>query len=145
MMKSETKDKGTYLLVLKLEKSKTIQIGKLGNLFFRKGFYIYVGSAMRGLSSRIKRHIGLKKKRHWHIDKFRQKTLFCYALSRYSSSKTECIIARTLSRITEWMIPRFGSSDCHCKSHLFGMSKNPVSSKDFRKIVKEFKLLLFEP
>ncbi len=144
-MSSKIKDKGHYLIVLRIKKGKTIRIGKLGNIFFSEGFYIYVGSAMKGLSYRVKRHIGLKKKSHWHIDKLRQEALFCYALAGYSSSKMECKIARKLMDISEWIIPRFGSSDCDCKSHLFGMSKDPFLSLDFYKIIRRFKLWLFEP
>lgn len=144
-MNIKIKNKGTYLLVLRLVKGGKIRIGKLGILYFKKGFYIYVGSAMRGLSYRVKRHISVKKKRHWHIDKFRHKALFCYALTGFSSSKMECKIARELLSITEWMIPKFGSSDCNCKSHLFGMSIDPINFEDFCRIIKRFKLLLFEP
>ena len=63
-------EKGTYVIVLYLDENKSIQIGKLGQFKFKKGYYAYVGSAFGpgGLKSRIKRHIEPKKSYHWHID-----------------------------------------------------------------------------
>ncbi|MCX7965930.1 MAG: DNA/RNA nuclease SfsA, partial [Syntrophorhabdaceae bacterium] len=52
----EGKDAGSYLLVLKNNDDKKIKIGKLGEIFFKKGFYIYVGSAMKNLQARLNRH-----------------------------------------------------------------------------------------
>jgi sugar fermentation stimulation protein A len=56
LIDKETKDQGSYLLVLELKRSRNIQVGKLGRISFRRGFYIYVGSAMAHLSKRIERH-----------------------------------------------------------------------------------------
>ncbi|MBU4245420.1 MAG: GIY-YIG nuclease family protein [Nanoarchaeota archaeon] len=60
--------KGIYCLVIRLEKDARIRIGSLGELFFEKGSYVYVGSAMNGLENRIARHLRYEKKLHWHID-----------------------------------------------------------------------------
>jgi|YelNatPaOPRAMG01_1025707.scaffolds.fasta_scaffold342228_1 sugar fermentation stimulation protein A len=144
-MKPKKEDKGSYLLILRLNKPKNIQIGRLGIIFFKKGFYIYVGSAMRGLSYRVKRHIGLKKVKHWHIDKLRQEALFCYAFTVHSSIRVECKLADALSKITQWKVNRFGSSDCECETHLFGMSEDPICSKEFQRLIKNFRLSYFEP
>jgi len=42
--------KGSYILLIKLDEDKDIQIGKLGNISFKKGYYAYVGSALNGLA-----------------------------------------------------------------------------------------------
>jgi len=60
--------KGTYILVVKLEKDKQIQVGKLGDFLFEKGYYCYVGSAMNGLEQRIGRHQSKNKKLHQIAD-----------------------------------------------------------------------------
>ena len=60
--------KGSYILLFLLPNSKEISIGKLGRLLFKKGVYLYVGSAMNGLEQRIQRHLRTEKKIHWHID-----------------------------------------------------------------------------
>ena len=61
-------DKGSYVLVLQNDTDFSKQIGSLGDIFFRKGYYVYIGSAMNGLDARIMRHYRSKKKVHWHLD-----------------------------------------------------------------------------
>ena len=50
--------KGTYALVLQLERQEEIAIGKLGTFTFPAGYYLYVGSALGpgGLEARLARH-----------------------------------------------------------------------------------------
>jgi sugar fermentation stimulation protein A len=52
----EAKDQGSYVLILELERARKIRVGKLGKVSFRRGFYLYVGSAMANLSKRMERH-----------------------------------------------------------------------------------------
>ena len=66
--------KGCYCLTIHLNNTKRIKVGKLGNINFKKGYYVYVGSAMNSLESRIKRHLIDEKKLHWHIDYLLKKT-----------------------------------------------------------------------
>ncbi len=54
--------KGTYILSIKLNKSQYIPIGKLGPLYFAKGFYTYVGSVLNGIEVRVNRHFSRNKK-----------------------------------------------------------------------------------
>ena len=57
------KMKGCYCLIIKLSNSSKIKIGKkLGEIDFTKGHYVYVGSAMNSLESRINRHLRDEKK-----------------------------------------------------------------------------------
>ncbi|MFQ3573788.1 MAG: DNA/RNA nuclease SfsA, partial [Thermodesulfovibrionales bacterium] len=62
------KDRGCYLLLMYLEKTRPIKIGLKGEILFPSGFYVYVGSAKVGLQKRIARHRRRLKKLHWHID-----------------------------------------------------------------------------
>ncbi|MBN1860220.1 MAG: GIY-YIG nuclease family protein [Candidatus Thermoplasmatota archaeon] len=110
--------KGTYLLVLKLDKDALIAIGKRGVLSFKKGYYVYVGSALQGLDQRIRRHLRYEKKMHWHIDYLRPYTEVVALFYKENTVKEECTIAQTLQRTFD-NIPRFGCSDCCCESHLF--------------------------
>jgi len=61
-------DSGIYLLVIRLYGPRWIQIGGLGYRFFHRGSYGYVGSARRGMKSRLNRHLKEIKRLHWHID-----------------------------------------------------------------------------
>ncbi len=110
--------KGSYILVIKLQQDKEIQIGKLGKIHFKKGFYIYVGSALNGLENRINRHIKKTKKKHWHIDYFLDFADIIDIFYKENNTKVECNIAATFDKQLI-IIPCFGCSDCRCKSHLF--------------------------
>ena len=109
---------GTYLLVMKLEKDALIAVGRRGVIGFKKGYYVYVGSALQGLDQRIRRHLRYKKKTHWHIDYLRPYTEVVAIFYKENSIKEECIIAQSLQRHFGH-IPGFGCSDCSCESHLF--------------------------
>ncbi len=109
---------GVYILILELLEDKEIQVGKLGNIGFEKGYYAYIGSAQRHLESRIIRHLRPKKKLHWHIDHLTShaKVLGVYGLE--GDRKMECGIAHRLEEHL-YSIEGFGCSDCRCRSHLF--------------------------
>jgi len=110
--------KGTYLLLIKLQKNITIKMGKYDAIFFKKGFYLYVGSALNGLDQRIQRHLRKQKKIHWHIDYLLLHTTFVHVFYKEGTSKQECTIARVLEDKL-CSVPGFGCSDCSCTSHLF--------------------------
>jgi sugar fermentation stimulation protein A len=136
----EAKDRGSYLLVLKLKRGRQIDVGKLGKVYFRKGFYVYVGSAMANLSKRMERHRHLRKRHHWHIDELRAIAEFRSILAIRSSERLECEVAEAMSRIAKWSVPRFGSTDCSCETHLFGMASDPIQSEDFQKLLQYFRM-----
>jgi sugar fermentation stimulation protein A len=136
----EAKDRGSYLLILNLMRNRKIDVGKLGEVHFRKGFYIYVGSAMTNLSKRMDRHRRLRKQRHWHIDELRAIAEFHSILAIRSSDRLECEVAKAMSQIAEWSVPGFGSTDCSCETHLFGMATNPIQSGSFQKLLQYFRM-----
>lgn len=110
--------KGIYTLVIKLIEDKTIQIGALGDLDFKKGYYVYVGSAQSGLEARIDRHLREAKKNHWHIDYFLDNAEIIDVYVSNGDKEEECRIAEYLSSKL-YEIDDFGCSDCSCSSHLF--------------------------
>jgi len=109
---------GSYVLVIENDKDQNIQIGKLGKLFFKKGFYAYVGSALNGLEHRINRHRNSGKNVHWHIDYLLDKTNIAYVFIKESKVKEECKIAHIFKEKLK-SVSNFGCSDCNCSSHLF--------------------------
>jgi Uri superfamily endonuclease len=62
---------GTYTLLLWLSDNQRLRIGRLGYFAFPRGYYTYTGSAKRGLTSRLHRHIHGAATQHWHIDYLR--------------------------------------------------------------------------
>jgi len=123
--------KGVYALIIKLDKEKTIPVGKLGSITFKPGFYVYAGSAMNSLEKRIQRHFSKTKALHWHIDYFLLHAKPLEARTLEKPKHWECRLARFLEKISDSFIPKFGSSDCKCKSHLFFFQKDPRKSKNF--------------
>jgi Uri superfamily endonuclease len=114
------KDAGTYALVIFCREEFNLQVGKLGTFEILYGFYIYAGSALNGLEKRLKRHMRLEKKLHWHIDYLLQHARIVQIWYSESEERLECTwngIAATLPGATPF-IPGFGSSDCHCRTHL---------------------------
>lgn len=111
--------KGCYCLIIKLNKDTTIKIGKkLGKIDFNKGYYVYVGSAMNSLESRIKRHLSDEKKLHWHVDYLLRKAEITDVIYNESKRKKECDLSQLISLKSEG-IEDFGCSDCECESHLY--------------------------
>ena len=111
--------KGCYCLIIEVDEDKTIQIGKkLGKIQFKKGFYVYVGSAMNSLYTRINRHLSNDKKLHWHMDYLSKHSKIIDVIYNKSPKKIECDLSRHLSKKTEG-IKDFGCSDCKCESHLY--------------------------
>ena len=139
-IEKEAFDRGSYILVLKLKKDRGIDIGKLGRVPFKKGFYVYVGSAMANLSRRMERHRRLRKQHHWHIDDLRAEAEFCSTLAIRSSDRLECEIAKAMAGVAEWVVAQFGSSDCSCQTHLFGMKEDPLHSRVFHELLQHFRM-----
>jgi len=129
------KVKGTYILVVEEPREEEIKVGALGSLHFRKGFYVYVGSALGsgGIIARIDRHIAPGKKSHWHIDYFMKSAHPVGEMHFPGKKMEECSIAHKIESLAEEKAPKFGSSDCKCASHLFYFKKNPMKNN---KIIK---------
>ena len=111
--------KGSYCLIIKNKKQSQINVGAIGLIDFKKGFYVYIGSAMNSLIPRIKRHLSDEKKIHWHIDYLlKNKNITIEeVLFNIGEEKIECELAKTISKEGK-EIDKFGSSDCNCNSHL---------------------------
>jgi Uri superfamily endonuclease len=110
--------KGCYVLLIKLPKARTITIGRLSDIHFPRGNYAYVGSALGGIQSRLSRYFNRNRKRHWHIDYLLEEGSVTGIVTGETEDKVECAVAQVLSSQFD-SIPGFGSSDCHCHSHLF--------------------------
>ena len=138
--------KGTYCLLIDLNRNESIGIGKKGEIQFKNGVYVYVGSALNSLEGRIRRHLRKNKKMHWHVD---------YLLDNSSSRvidvyfnadgvKHECELAREIS-INGKEIDGFGCSDCKCPAHLFYFKNESQATlnclEGFKKLKLEVKTL----
>jgi len=139
-LKEEVKDRGSYLLLLELEKDRVIEVGHLGKIRFERGYYIYVGSAMGKLTTRIARHKRRHKSHHWHIDYLTEAADSVVPLPVRSSQRLECEMARALSSVMERGPDGFGSSDCQCVTHLFWSPRNPLHEQHFHRFLQSFRM-----
>jgi Uri superfamily endonuclease len=123
---------GVYSLIIKTEFPINLVIGALGKVNLPAGYYVYVGSALSGIQSRIQRHLIKNKKLHWHIDyllnhdKVSVKTI----MLAETLKKHECSLSKTIDKDLKpkIVIPKFGSTDCRkCKSHLYYFGQVNVS------------------
>lgn len=108
-----------YFLFIRLDGDSEIQVGKQGLRTFRRGFYVYVGRAKRGVIKRLRRHLRRKKRNHWHID-FLLEVGKVEGIVLFEGDE-ECFLATFLLQhpCVRYDLPGFGSSDCSCRSHLF--------------------------
>ncbi len=116
------KDKGSYLLMLRLHEARTIQVGSLGRIAFARGWYAYAGSAFGpgGLAARLRHHLVPVRRPHWHIDYLRAEARVAEI---WAAGGLPCREHDWASALTKGMgagtgIRGFGCSDCRCLSHL---------------------------
>jgi sugar fermentation stimulation protein A len=140
IVEKEARDRGCYVLILRLRENTPIAIGGLGEVKFRKGYYLYVGSARKNLGSRLERHRRMRKRLFWHVDFLRAVAEFHFAVPIRTQDVLECALARAVSEIAEWKIPGFGSSDCLCPSHLYGMAQDPLQSAAFISLLQYYRM-----
>ncbi|RKY01301.1 MAG: GIY-YIG nuclease family protein [Spirochaetes bacterium] len=108
---------GVYAILMYLPEKKEISFGKHKRVFER-GYYVYVGSAMKNLDARVKRHISKKKRMKWHIDYLLKHVKILDVSRIHTTRRLECVLNKSISRLGSVLINGFGSSDCKCVSHL---------------------------
>jgi sugar fermentation stimulation protein A len=118
---------GLYQLVVKLGENRIITVGHHGRFLFPAGYYIYTGSAMRNLESRIARHLRKTKSMRWHID-YLVRCGRILTVKRYPKSLSECELNARVEMLpgSRIIAQGFGSSDCKCSTHLFYFQRNPT-------------------
>lgn len=113
------KEKGTYILILFMDRETSITIGSLGEQIVPRGYYLYIGSALGGLVPRLRRHLRREKKIRWHIDYLLLHARVQEVWWHCGRDRLECSWALDLfARFGGKGVSRFGSSDCRCPTHL---------------------------
>ncbi len=124
---------GTYALVFRSTIHQQIHVGQLGALSIREGVYIYVGSGFGpgGIRARIKHHCRISPSPHWHVDYLRQVLPIISVWYSHDPERKEHHWATTLMELpgAEIPLPRFGASDCRCKTHLFYFTEAPLPTE----------------
>jgi Uri superfamily endonuclease len=109
------------VLLFRLPRCDALTIGRLGTFDLAPGIYAYVGSALGGLEARVGRHLRGGAKKHWHIDYLIGHGCDRSAYMVVSDRDIECELSRSIAGLPGATMPvrGFGSSDCHCSTHLF--------------------------
>ena len=139
IVKENTVNKGTYILILENNKDFYKQIGALGKIYFQSGYYLYIGSALNSLNTRLRRHSRKNKKTHWHIDYIIPANM--KILKKIVIRRTDYIeesITKDFIKLTQTIIKGFGSTDSKAPSHLLYFKKNPFKTKQFWKIILNY-------
>lgn len=120
------RSRGTYALVFRCSYARRVRIGALGELATEPGYYVYCGSAFGhgGLRARVARHVGLAKRKRWHIDYVRpflrlQAVWYCTAPRKLEHAWSDRLLDLAYAT-TAAVVPLagFGASDCSCATHL---------------------------
>jgi Uri superfamily endonuclease len=111
---------GTYALVIPLRVGLRLPIGRLGIQSLSPGYYVYVGSALGGLSSRLRHHLRSEKRLHWHIDYLLAKAEVAQIWYALGCNRLECTWNAMLGDLPDAKssVSGFGASDCQSPSHL---------------------------
>jgi len=107
----------SYQLRIEVAQPLRCAVGRLGELDFPAGRYVYSGSAKRGLEARIARHLRRQKRLRWHID-YLLDAPGVRVIGVVRSRRGECALNRaTRGRV---LAAGFGASDCRagCGAHL---------------------------
>ena len=147
--------KGTYVVALQLYGAQEIVVGRLGEIRFPAGWYLYAGSALGpgGLGARLGRHLrrlgeGIAipaiekrhgtaaadrqaergKRAHWHVDYLREASAWAGAWAAATEDHQECDWAAALLDLpgADQVALGFGASDCRCASHLVWVPERPA-------------------
>ncbi len=137
---------GAYCLIMSLDKDVGVKIGKLGFFNFPKGYYVYVGSAMKNLKQRVSRHFKDEKKLKWHIDYFLENASLLRALVYPSRRRLESKIAKIFEEEVKVgraniIVKKFGSTDTKDSTHLFYFPSENALKKSLRIVRKKIKNL----
>ncbi len=126
---------GTYVLVVWLEQSRSISVGRLGRVELKAGWYAYCGSAFGpgGVAARCRHHRKVSERPHWHIDYLRAVARLEEIWFSHEPQCLEHIWAGLLaaSRGVQVAHPGFGSSDCGCTAHLLYFPRTGPSYPGF--------------
>ncbi|ACL71377.1 protein of unknown function DUF123 [Thioalkalivibrio sulfidiphilus HL-EbGr7] len=111
------KENATYQLLITVDQAIRVRVGRLGEFVFVPGYYVYTGSARRGMTSRLKRHLARDKGLRWHID-YLLASPHVTVVDVRILDQSECEANQRIAGMIP--VPGFGASDCTagCGAHL---------------------------
>jgi Uri superfamily endonuclease len=116
-----------YVVLTRVPRRSTLEVGSLGPVTLQRGWYAYVGSAARAREARVTRHLAREKPLRWHADYVFQ--AFPPARAWLVDGATgECELAGALAALpgAERRPRCFGAGDCRCAGHLVRFGRQPL-------------------
>ena len=116
-----------YVVLTRVPRRTKLAIGSLGPVQLERGWYAYVGSAVRGREARVARHLAREKPLRWHADHLF--TAFPPGRAWFvDGAAGECELAGALAALpgAERRPRRFGAGDCRCAGHLMRFARPPL-------------------
>ncbi len=115
--------KGSYFLVIRVDTDGEVKTK--GRVFLiRKGYYVYVGSAMNSLERRVARHFRNEKKLHWHIDYLLRGAELLRAYLIPSEKRLEEQLSLEVLKYGE-PVGGFGAGDVRVSTNLYRFDEMP--------------------
>ncbi|WP_010477472.1 GIY-YIG nuclease family protein [Thermococcus zilligii] len=115
--------KGSYLLVIRLDGDRKIKT-KAREFPLKKGYYVYVGSAMNSLEKRVRRHFSKEKRPHWHIDYLLMEAELLRAYLIPSGERLEEKLSLEVAKHGE-PVGGFGAGDVKVSANLYRFEGEP--------------------
>jgi Uri superfamily endonuclease len=122
-----TRPSRLYIVLTRVPRRTELAVGSLGTVALDRGWYAYVGSAVRARDARVARHLAREKPLRWHAD---------YLLTAFPAEHAwlvdgaagECELAGALAALpgAERLPRRFGAGDCRCAGHLVRFARRPL-------------------
>lgn len=115
---------GSYALHLRLARPAALDVGRLGRFGFPAGDYFYLGSARGpgGLRARLRHHLSVSARPHWHIDALTRRAEITGIWYSEGPAALECLWSQALYSLplAVCAAPGFGAADCPsgCPAHL---------------------------
>lgn len=138
------KGKGTYVLFFEMKQRQTLRVGKLTEATFAPGYYAYVGSAFGpgGLHARLRHHLSVSERCHWHLDYIRPAMHFVSTWLTEDTVAREHDWAEGLQALpgSQFPVKGLGATDCQCHSHLLRFDQLPTLT-EFRRVLAEREVL----
>lgn len=133
----EVEPTGSYILIMHNSRKQKISVGKLGEITFPAGYYLYVGSGGKDVFKRISYHRRAKRALHWHIDYLSGRMKIAADIPIVTSEDRECELSREILKLGGRPVENFGSSDCRCPGHLYFFDDNIAGTDRFWEMVNE--------
>lgn len=133
---------GSYLLLMENLQERVLEIGSLGKRSYAPGWYLYIGSALGGLESRLERHARKRKRHRWHVDSLLDGTMI---LRRSYPFRDPLPMEKTLvdsfALKADGSILGFGCTDRpQDRSHLLYFLEDPRKQEWFSEKVLELQI-----